>query len=494
MVKHNNIQPEPSMPNVPRPLLALASAFLLVSIGIARPERRADDQERSKEKPGKTWDQDILYQEGSRSSSDSLVIREGSRSSSDSLVIRVTQPKLPGEVHNATPDEQRRLRVQWLEAIEVADSRREYLKHLLVRGKLLLEAPDGKTRKPVDWVQGILVVLARSAGENIDWKKHPEKKNAVRSACVPASNGNFEVSFEPIDLNRVVGKAVPFQAAINLGERSGQTITWRSTKPVLPQTVGALQVPGPKPLTRTQQLLVAAPWPSSQFYDAVALVRAVNHLHGLGKQKAIGELRAFMKIADGNLWRKAEPDNIDTSNMYSIALVIRLLFERAESGLAAPTIPLEVFSPPPNIEVVRWPYYPLSLQQDIPFFLVNGSMLGNVAYPRRFVDWAEKDGRLRTSPLHPPADPLAAVDALLAGAPLKRLLGNNKNKVPAEDAVRLRRQAWQMIEPIVGPWQTSDRDRQRSGYDADADWEKHKKIAARFKIHWDEQRQEYVAR
>ena len=50
-----------------------------------------------------------------------------------------------------------------------------------------------------------------------------------------------------------------------------------------------------------------------------------------------------------------------------------------------------------------------------------------------------------------------------------------------------------MLEPIVGPWQTPESERHRRGYDADADWEKHKKIAASFKIHWDEQRQEYVA-
>jgi hypothetical protein len=58
----------------------------------------------------------------------------------------------------------------------------------------------------------------------------------------------------------------------------------------------------------------------------------------------------------------------------------------------------------------------------------------------------------------------------------------------------LREQAWKTIENVVGTWRTPEKERYRRDYDAKADWEKHKRIARAFGIHWDAVRQDYVGR
>jgi len=421
--------------NMSRFLIVVAGAFVLVSVTSAQEEKRSHNDERTKDKPVKIWDGSWLSDRKFTGGVFGINDNEG---------IWVNQPNIPEESHNATPDEQRRLRVQWLEAYEPAASPERLLR---VRGKFLLQAPDGKSIKPVDWMQGIQVVLTRSPGEYPDWDKPLDEKKLVWAHCLPSSDGSFEVCFPLENLNRLVGKTAPFQAAIGLGEKSGKTFTWSRRRPVLRQTVGILQVPGPRPLPPAQYLISAAPWPSSENYDALALIRAVNYLQRQGKRKAIQKLGTFLEIANLNFSRNIQPGNIDTSNILSVLLIVRLLFEPAEPNQ---TIQELTCQNTPRSETHRWPYFPVAKHRDIPFFLPKGTidLNGSLFIQNMDIGWVEKHGKLRATPLRPPDDPLAAVDSFLAQARLARLFGG-------PIFARLHRRRWPRSwkqSPTARPW------------------------------------------
>jgi hypothetical protein len=317
--------------------------------------------------------------------------------------------------------------------------------------------------------------------------------------CVPGRDGTFEARFYVRDLRRTIGKPALFQVGISLGVKSGKTITWRNTAPVLQRTIDTVQVPGPPHLPRTLQLINAAPGLSTDTYDPVALVRAVNHLHSLGKEKVLAALREFNGIAEGNPWAvpgaERDPANIDTSDVTCICLIVRLLFEPAWQAGAPPLVASTGFPPPPAQDEKLWPLYPLALQDDLPFLLFPGVACVPAIPPiGELLRWAECNGKLRTRPLRPADNPLVAVDRLCALPQIARLFGGEPRLKPGLTRwyLGLDQQAWRVIQHVVGPWPSSERERCRKDYVTEADWERHKRIAEAFKIRWDEKRQVYV--
>jgi hypothetical protein len=129
-----------------------------------------------------------------------------------------------------------------------------------------------------------------------------------------------------------------------------------------------------------------------------------------------------------------------------------------------------------------WPLYPLAIQDDVPFLLINGVLLaGYPQHPFSHLDWAEKHGKLRAQPLRPADDPIAAVDKLIAQPQIGRLCGSDTLKI------MLRYEAWQAIAHLVRV--------PMGGNDFNgAAWEERKKLAAKLKIRWDVDKQNYVAK
>jgi hypothetical protein len=106
-------------------------------------------------------------------------------------------------------------------------------------------------------------------------------------------------------------------------------LDWRNEAPILSQTVQMIEVPGPKPISRTLQLINACPTPIGWDFDPIALVRAANHLRSLGKEKSIEALREFLKLAydTGYTRDRIDPENIDTSNQWCLATLVPVVFD-----------------------------------------------------------------------------------------------------------------------------------------------------------------------
>jgi hypothetical protein len=361
---------------------------------------------------------------------------------------------------------------------------------IAITGRLFLVSEDGKTTKPVDWVQGVRVVLAHRSNAKPDWSKRHDLKDSTWSDCLIEQDGTFRALFKPNRIRRRVGRTENFQLGLSLGTRLGSSISWTNSSPILPQTVTRISIAGPQPLSATMQAINGAPSATANRFDPVMLVRAVNHLHALGKDKAIAELYEFLKIARYNPHVERDPANIDTSHYECVFLIVRLLFEPAEAGDRLP--PMHAFAPPPDKDEALWPLFPLALQDDIPFIVGEPMMLqGSPELPSPHVAWAARRGKLRARPLRPADDPLRAVDKLMALPQTARL-----NAWPNDFSDRgdLRRQGWKTIAHLARrPAGSQDFWHFHGKYDANADWAVHKRIAAKLKIRWDDKLQKYVA-
>jgi len=177
------------------------------------------------------------------------------------------------------------------------------------------------------------------------------------------------------------------------------------------------------------RLIDAAPLPFP-ISDPVALIRAVNHLHSMGKSDAIRVLRDYAaKHYHGNDWR--------------LEAIVPLLF--------APIDFQEVLPPHPwfDPKQTSWCLQCLVLEGDIPFNVFEGFTLGGYVEPTApLVEWAARYGKLRENPLRPSADPWGAADRVFRrmtanDGPLERTFGSRAmyREYRNELRQRLRKQA-----------------------------------------------------
>jgi hypothetical protein len=413
----------------------------------------------------------------------------------------------PQESHNPDADEQTRLVVEWgkvsMGYVDYANSVTKSDQHWLtwkddnslrpdrmlsLRGRLLIESADRKRRQPIDWVQGVRVIVSRLPEKKHDWSSRQEMHDTVWGDFVIWEKGEFLASVSPGEVCRSVGKDARFQVALSLGEKRGASITWKNTVAVLPQSVAMLTIPGPPAIAETMQIINGAPSYVQNDFNPAKLVRAVNHLVPMGKEKAIRQLRAFLRIARDSTNETVRYDeNIDTSDRTCVFLIVRLLFECAEPTGKLPDIMTVPFVPSPADEDRKyWPLHPVFLQDDVPFFLVNGGMGGGMPdQPERHVDWAKKYGRIRSRPLRPLDNPMLAAERLVALPQTKRLYKDQDFKD------LLYRQAWNIIED-VDPKIPKPKPIPPANIFDEPDWDARMKAASRFEIHWNEAAQKYI--
>jgi hypothetical protein len=424
---------------------------------------------------------------------------ESSYSSENSDSHYRTSRQIPLETHNPDEKEQTRLRVKWDKAgVLVYDGKEQVVcdpddrralrpdRMLAIQGQLLIEAEDGRAASPIDWVQGVRVVISRTPQARPDWNERHLQRDSVWSDGVTTNDGRFFVIFQPDQIRRPVGRTGQFQIALSLGQKNGHTVSWKNSTPVLPQTVTTIELAGAKPISPTLQTINGAPSVREGDFNPTMLVRAVNHLHALGKERAIAELRNYLEIARQSSHVTRDPADIDTSNHQCVLLIVRLLFEPADPADKLPGLFIGAMSPsPPPEGKEQWPLFPLYVQEDIPFLLIRGTWgTGTPRHPSRTVDWAEKFGKLREKPLRPGDDPLSAADKLLATPQAQRLFQREA------DTELLRRQVWRMVRNLSGKPLDTKTFRPFPEYELHQDWETYEWIAN--KIRWNVDQQNYV--
>jgi len=146
---------------------------------------------------------------------------------------------------------------------------------------------------------------------------------------------------------------------------------------------------------------------SGSQYDPLRLIRAVNALQPLGKEKALALVAEYLRVSS---W-------LDDPGREGVFLLLRALFEVPDPPGHMPPMMVGAPSPAAPSDPKALPRFPLLIRDDIPFLLVTGYALGGAPEPpERHLEYFREHGVVRAHPLRPIDDPLALADSL-AGKP-----------------------------------------------------------------------------
>ena len=144
-------------------------------------------------------------------------------------------------------------------------------------------------------------------------------------------------------------------------------------------------------------------------FDPRSLIRAVNLLHGLGKERALQALRAYDQLSRDLSRGDRSKYHVDE---YRILPIVQILFEQpkpfrlGESDMDAPG-------------KFHWPLFPLALVEEVPFMVVSGySLEGRGERP---ADRLQDGLTMRAEPLAPRRTALEAADELIQSPAWKAL-------------------------------------------------------------------------
>lgn len=227
------------------------------------------------------------------------------------------------------------------------------------------------------------------------------------------------------------------------------------------------------------ELIHRAPRLRSFDFDPAALIRAVNALWPLGRERALAALRVYCRVAAAND-RRRERYDLDEQRVFAI---VRLLFVPND----AQAWPVVGAGDPVGVrlaDAAPWPLFPLALVQQIPFFLpIAYDVLGaGPQSPTEHLDFCAAHCRMRDAPLAPSASPVAAVEELTA-SPAWRTLAAVRSPLLGLDS-QLRLQALRALTPSLP--------RDTLKHDPDAEWSRRRSELARRPIRWDARAQRFT--
>ena len=352
---------------------------------------------------------------------------------------------------------------------------------LRITGKAFLKDLTGNGRVAIDWVHPITIGISRRHDAKPDWKNGLKQTGVVVSEYTLINkigneggggetrrDGSFEALIEVNSIRRVVGESKRFPVAVAFGYRTKDTAYWGSTDAVALNAVEGIEIMGPLPLSPVLRAINEIPTSAGWEFDPASLVRAINQLQVLGQVKAVKSLREFLAIADdkgfGEKGRRHDPNNIDDSNQWCLAIIVPVAFTS------------ETRQPSPKREYI-------TLFADIPFHncLVNPDAMGP-EHTKYLVDWAEKDATVRATRLKPSDMPLDCADEVCA-----ILLSKSKNNISSDNLRRhIRGQAWRMVRHLLV-------EKTEPEFLDENEWLKVKKKVASLKIRWNEKEQTYIA-
>jgi hypothetical protein len=358
-----------------------------------------------------------------------------------------------------------------------------------VRGRVRM-ADNGQGRtQPITWFQGVTVYLGTTPGARPDWSRGMSEIDAVGETAVTSPTGKFHVGFDlrKTKYDRVHVKSFQFGVAMAkhiVNNKTSHEVVWNSRTPAIPATVQMLSVPAAPALSRELQLINrASRWPFSN-PNGVELIRAVNALQPLGKERALTVLQKYAELTR----------SFDYGSDQEIVFwIIRLLFKpiRPEDRIPPPATGVSLDERPlrlerrPFVEELNWPLNPLAVSADVPFMVGTrvGAGSGQSELPSTYIDWARLHGVIRDGPLVPTANPVAAAETILESYKFMGL--DDFSRAEATKAIRL--QASAMVEGLLQPIRASEAARNDR-------WRALLRVAEERGIHWDAKGEQFVTR
>jgi hypothetical protein len=246
---------------------------------------------------------------------------------------------------------------------------------------------------------------------------------------------------------------------------------------VLASSLQILSVPAAQQLSRELQLINrASGWPFSN-PNGVELIRAVNALRLLGKERAIAVLEEHAALT-------RDFDYLSERDV--VFWIIRLLFEPIRVGDRIP-IPMVAgyLVTGDGVQALQWPLNPMAVSEDVPFMMGGHPVgwTGQREKPSSHIQWARLHGVIRDDPIVPTANPLAAAQSILESRRFKAL----DNFCRAVTTTAIRSQALAMVEGLI---------EQAPAHNLvdDDRWRAALKAATERGIHWDLKREQFVPR
>ena len=123
------------------------------------------------------------------------------------------------------------------------------------------------------------------------------------------------------------------------------------------------------------ELIHQSPSPASAGFDPFALIAAVNGLHSLGKTEALRVLKAYCDLATAGDQDMRFKYDLDEQRIF---LILRLLFVPKDGTSEMPPLNIGGRVPPLRVGANAWPLFPLAVQGNIPFFMIDGHILAGV--------------------------------------------------------------------------------------------------------------------
>ena len=165
--------------------------------------------------------------------------------------------------------------------------------HCTIRGQLKVPESGLQPAMPITWFQGVTVYMGMSCDAKPDWFSGMNQADALYETAATSPSGMFRVRFDLREANYDRVQAQSFQFGVALAkhavndDKSSHHVVWSSQTPAVPSTVRMVAVPAAPALSRELQLINrASRWPFAD-RNGVDLIRAVNALRPLGKERAL---------------------------------------------------------------------------------------------------------------------------------------------------------------------------------------------------------------
>ena len=362
------------------------------------------------------------------------------------------------------------MHVEW-EPVEVVQNEWGY-RHLLFQGRVLWR-PDEEDARPVDWLQGMCLLVGRNPGDRLDWSRGRTTDDTAGIALVLTEDGSFRGGISCNSIRRVVGGSGEYQIGLVPAQAEGDRLTYRDRDAALPDSVAIAVILGPPPIDESLQKINAVAGVDVRKVAPDCLIRAVNHLHALGKEEALDALERFLALATPFQWSSRNPASSDDADSLAIYWIVRTLFEPEDPATGYQWIDFAMVNKP-GAECQR-PQYPIVVIDDVPLLVVDGVVhTGPGPYAEHQIAWAREKGRLRERPLTPSTDPVAAAEKLLAA------LREENPEMFLSYRSDIRRQVQQALGHLIDP------DVPRGKYQcSEAWWVVASKLSQAGQIQWD---------